>query len=173
MEIKVRICRTADDFNAAYAVAMQAAQSRLRMIIVIVIGTLIVLSNLITTAIYRQMPDRDTMQWIGVIVLSLILWAYMMHKQKKPGKKLLKDNPTLGVEEEVTIFDEGLNYVSKTIDSHIKWAHFIKAGIGKDVILLHPTNLTFQCYPKRFFTNAQYEDFCTLVRANIKEVKEV
>ncbi len=71
----------------------------------------------------------------------------------------MRASPSLGVEEEISLFDDRIVVQSSLGRDELFWAHFRKANEIAEYFLLHPHEGNFYPIPKQYFANATELDW--------------
>lgn len=164
MEIKIRFSRTADDFNKALRLRFSWWRWAAIVTIVLFLGVIVTPS--------LGPSDKGTPHWISIMTMIIVLYLIRFYLRNKAGARLLKKNPNLGREEEVTFSDDGILAVTATGESKGLWSNYVKATITRDIILIYPNSTVFLCYPRRAFTKEEYASLTALIKASIPDTKE-
>lgn len=103
---------------------------------------------------------------LGVISLCYCFWIY-----KTMGKRMFKKMPDFSNEFHYDFSNDGINIKSKTICTDVKWEYYKHAIISDDMILLYPNKLKFNIFPKRNFSNEQYNCLADKIKSKIDDCK--
>jgi len=170
MKIKVKIKRTKDDFYLAYKTIIKSKVRR--KTILAIIGIFLIYYLVIFWSNNGDITTFDrTMVFLFVTMFAFFLLSNFILRFRT--RLLFKKNSNLSNEEEITFDKEGLTIASQNAEGKVKWSIYIKALITKETILLFPNTMIFQNYPKRFFSDSEYQELSNLVQTNIKDCKEI
>ncbi len=163
--IKVNITYTAEDIQKAYMLHFNKKlpfKSRRNLFIalaLIIIGVLI----------YYFDTFNGELNWIcwacmGYGLALIVLYYYkILTIGKKYFKKLPEDKNLFPY----TFSDEGITFQGEKTSTLIKWDRFCSALINDNILLLYSSEVKFNIFPRRCFTDSQFEQLTRLVRQNI------
>lgn len=174
MEIKAVISRSGKDFDRAYALALKHQNKkvifRISFPAIIVCLAIVLITNYGSLGkIYGSM-DSSALEWMLVIIVSCLLWYIAIRKM---GTRIFKRNPKLGMEEKLIFSEDGITSVTAMTELKSHWGNYVKAVVSHDMILLYPSNLVFNCFPRRFFTDEEFAALSDLVREKVTDTKVV
>lgn len=107
-----------------------------------------------------------------VLIFSSIgaaMWAFHW----LPPRMAMRKSPSVGVEEEITLFDDRIVILSRLGRDELWWPHFKKVDETPDFFLLHPHEGNFYPLPKQYFVNAvELDRFRQKIRKHIPNFHE-
>ncbi|MGJ8655150.1 MAG: YcxB family protein [Akkermansiaceae bacterium] len=98
---------------------------------------------------------------IAYLVLSYCVW--LPYK----SKKLFKQQKALSVPSDVEITEDYFVSTSSLGSAKLVWADFHKYRIGKDLILVYQNDAIFHMFPKRWFTDGEYQELVEILQVNL------
>jgi len=167
--IQVNITYTSDDLQKAYMLHFNKKQpfkSRRNLFMALAL-------ILIGVFVYFYDPFNGELNWVcwffmGYGLVLLIVYYYRLFTIGKRYFKKLPQDKNLFL---YTFSEEGFSFQGEKTTNTIKWEHFQSALITDKIVLLYANELKFNIFPRRSFTDTQFEQFTQLVRQNIANWK--
>lgn len=105
--------------------------------------------------------------FFGVATLIYYFWSKLTL-----GKRMFKKITELKYPFDIEFSTEGAIIKGKNISSELKWEHYEKAIITKEIILLYPNSMRFNFFPKKYFTDQEYEQISSWVIEFVPNIKK-
>jgi hypothetical protein len=168
LPVKATFVYTADDLQKAYMLHFNKKipfKSRKNLFIalgLIAAGCLIYFFDVF----------NGELTWICWFLMGygVMLMAVYYYRLLTIGKKYFKNLPQEKNKFPYIFSREGIFFEGEKT-TQIKWDHFYAALITDKMVLLYASETKFNIFPRRCFSDAQYEEFTNLVRQNIANWK--
>ncbi len=168
--IKIEILYTPEDLQKSYQIHFNKMYP-IRSKMVLILGILLVVLGILL-ALLEHTGSRSLLLGTSYIFLGFIAVGFYFWNRATIGKRMFKKLPDFSYPYIYTIGDEGLLVTSKNITTEVKWAHFWKAVICTDMILIYPNKFRYNLFPKKYFTPEQFEQLTKLVVDNVHTNKK-
>ena len=169
--ISVEITYSAKDLQKSYEINYSIFYP-VRSKVLLIFGCLLALIGGILSFLSYLVPDAQSI-WLGKLYLVIGILCVAVHfwKLKNLGKRMLKKLPDLLKPYQFTIHKDGIQSKSANVNSEVSWAYYQNAVVTDDIIILYINPLRFSFFPKDRFNDHDFEQFCALVRKNVKPIK--
>ena len=136
-----------------------------------VLGILIILVFLLDLVWMLCSPDRWERDTFGMIGFLLFLAVYFFWFLPWRVSKSFKQNQFLKHSSTCVIDVTGVHTTSELGNSDIPWDHFHKWKMGRNMILLYPTDTMYFIFPKRLFSAESWDEFRAMVDSQLKRIR--
>jgi hypothetical protein len=122
-----------------------------------------------TATLLAVTPRAKTDTTVPLYLLSLF-WAYILwYPPYAMGSRMIKSNPSARALRTVDITDDGVHSHTELSDAHTDWKTFVGWTENDKVFAVHYSAITFAPIPKRAMTEAQQQEFRSLLQKHITE----
>lgn len=169
LPIKVNITYTAEDLQKAYMLHFNKKQpfkSKRNLLMALALIAIGVFVNYFD-------PFNGELNWVcwffmGYGLIFLIVYYYrILTIGKRYFKKLPQDKNLFPY----TFSEEGISFQGEKNNTLMKWELYQSALINEKMVLLYSNEIKFSIFPRRSFTDSQFEQFSQLVRQHIANWK--
>jgi len=143
----------------------------IKSMLLLLFGVLLVIIGLLLCFLDNHL-EKSILLGVLYTILGIITICYYYWMYKTMGKRMFKKMPDFSNEYHYDFSNEGINIKSKTIDSDVKWDYYKSALISNDIILLYANKFKFNLFPKRFFSNEQYDSLINTIKSKITDYKD-
>lgn len=167
--IEIEITYTADDLQKSYKAHFNK-QYPIRSKLVLFMGILLIILGLLLVAIENATSKSN---WLGISYsgLGAIAIIYYLWNSNTLGKRMYNKMPDFKLPYHYKITSEGINITNKSISTDVKWDHFWNSLITDDMILIYPNKYRYNLFPKRYFTDEQFQQLAKLIKENVVHKK--
>jgi hypothetical protein len=103
-----------------------------------------------------------------LICYGIIIGILYFYNLRTVGKRMYSKMPDFEKPFNYVFTDEKIQVSSETINSNNTWEYYQTALISSEVIMVYPNKFRFNLFPKKYFTNEEYEMLKQWIRAKIK-----
>lgn len=160
-ELTKEISRNADDLQLAYELHW-AKKRPIRSRVSLFIGCLCLLMGALL-----GIREGGVLVFLGIGNIAVYMYYYKM-----TGRRLAKKMSNLTQVEKTVFTDKGIHVESVSGAGETLWAAYEDAVISDKMILLYSNQLTFHFFPKRVFTDDEFNVLKEMVKKNLKKVIE-
>ncbi|HNW70216.1 MAG TPA: YcxB family protein [Bacteroidales bacterium] len=168
-KIEKTIKYTPEDLQLAYTThfrKMYPVRSRLLIVVSIIsllAGCLFIIYDL-------KKGSNIYANWAAwfLICYGVIIAILYFYNLRTVGKRMYSKMPDFERPFNYVFTDEKIQVASETINSDNKWEFYQSALISPEVIMVYPNKFRFNLFPKKYFTDQEYEMLKQWVRAKIK-----
>ncbi|NVO01845.1 MAG: YcxB family protein [Bacteroidetes bacterium] len=170
-KITKQIQYTPEDLQKSYNVHyIKNFPIRSRM--VMYLGFFIIVVGMLLFALTYYSATSSTTLSIFYIFFGIATLIYYFWSKLTLGKRMFKKITELKYEYDIELNKDGALIKGKNITSEIKWEHFQKAIVTKEIVLLYPNPMRFNFFPKKYFTEQEYEQLCSWVIDFVPNIKK-
>lgn len=163
--IHVTIQYTANDLHKAYSLHLKKNYP-FRSKLVLILGGLLVLLGILLAVLQSISRMITWLSWFFV-VYGLLVVIYYFWKYSRMGKIAYKKLTDFHYPFTFTINNEGIHSFGKNIESTNTWEHYQSALITHNFIILYPNKLRFVVFPKKYFSEFDFNQLSDLVKEKI------
>ncbi len=167
--IKIQITYTADDLQKAYMLhfnkklPLKSRRNLFMALALIGIGIIV----------YFFDPFNGELNWVcwffmGYGLALLVVYYFRLFTIGKRYFKKMPENKNLFP---YIFSDEGISFQGENSSKVIKWEFFQSALITDKMVLLYSNEAKFNIFPRKSFTDSQFEQFTQLIRQKISNWK--
>jgi O-antigen/teichoic acid export membrane protein len=165
-KIEVSIQFTPEDLQKAYSLHFKKTNP-IRSRIVLILGIILVFLGILLAVLQSMAGIITWISWFFVIYGILIV-TYYYRKIGRMGKAAFKKLVEFHFPFSFTITSESVRTVGKTITSDSTWDHYQFAVVTEQMILLYPNTMRFVLLPKKYFSDAEFDQLNDWVKGNVK-----
>ena len=103
-----------------------------------------------------------------LFVYGIGLFIYQFWFHATIGQRMYKKIPDIRLPYDVKIDESGVLLSNVNVASNLEWSKYIVAIFDKEILLLYVYGNMFHIFPKRIFSNKQFERVMGLVQKNIE-----
>lgn len=116
---------------------------------------------------------KTPLSFVKDVLVFAVGGALMWSAYWFPPRWAMRGSPTVGVEEEIRLFDDKIVIQSRLAREELFWAHFKKVDETAEFFLLHPHEGNFYPVPKQYFVNlAELDRFRQWIREHVPSFRE-
>ncbi|HNZ42047.1 MAG TPA: YcxB family protein [Bacteroidales bacterium] len=172
-QIEKKIHYTPEDLQMAYSTHLKKMYPvRSRMLLVIAAVSFII--GCILLFYEHKNGSDDYTNWAAwfLIVYGVAIAALYFYNQHNLGKRMFSKMPDFAKPFSYVFSPEQIQVSSDNINNTNKWEFYQSALITSEIIMVYPNKFRFNLFPKKYFSDEEFELLKQWVRAKIK-TKEV
>lgn len=168
-KIEKTIKYTREDLQLAYTThfrKMYPVRSRL----LIVVSVISLIAGVLFIIYDLKKGSNIYANWAAwfLICYGVIIAILYFYNLRTVGKRMYSKMPDFERPFNYVFTDEQIQVSSETINSNNKWEFYQSALISPEVIMVYPNKFRFNLFPKKYFTDQEYETLKQWIRAKIK-----
>lgn len=167
--IEKTILFTPDDLQMAYTThfsRMYPVRSRLLLLVGLVsflVGAVLLIFQFMSGA-------KTTSGWASWFllfygVLIAILYYYNL---KRIGKRMYSKMPDFRFPFSYTFSADKIVVKGENVDNSNNWEYYQSALVAPEVLMIYPNKFRFSLFPKKYFTDEEFEQLTKWISAKIK-----
>ncbi|HNW53821.1 MAG TPA: YcxB family protein [Bacteroidales bacterium] len=172
-QFEKKIQYTPEDLQLAYATHLKKMYPiRSRMLLVIAAVSFII--GCILLFYERKNGSVDYTNWAAwfLIAYGVAIAGLYFYNQHNLGKRMFSKMPDFINPFSYIFSSEQIQVSSDNINNTNKWEFYESALITPEIIILYPNKFRFNLFPRKYFTDEEFDMLKQWIRAKIK-TKEV
>lgn len=105
--------------------------------------------------------------WFLIAYGAIILILYFTNL-RNVGKRMYSKMPDFEKPFNYVFSEEKIQVTSENVNNTNKWEFYQSALICPDVIMVYPNKFRFNLFPRKYFTNEEFETLILWIKAKVK-----
>lgn len=167
--INKKILYTSGDLQLAYQTHFRKRYP-IRSRLLLIIGAISFFIGLFLLVSQKHRFDIEYNNWASWFLLFygvLIAFLYFFNL-KNIGRRMYSKMPEFRSEFEYTYTEESISVKSENTNNNNKWEYYQNSIITKDVIIIYPNRFRFNLFPRKYFTEEEYNQLKNWIVSKIK-----
>ncbi|HOY31481.1 MAG TPA: YcxB family protein [Bacteroidales bacterium] len=160
---------TPEDLQMAYTIHLKKTYPlRSRLLLVVSAVSLIVGGALL---VYEAMKgNADAINWAAwfLIAYGIAIALLYFYNLRTIGKKMFTKMPEFARPFQYLFTAAGVQVSTQNMNNQNKWDFYQSALICPETIIIYPNKFRFNLFPKKYFTDEEYELLKQWIREKIK-----
>ena len=168
-KIEKTILYKPDDLQLAYTTHYRKMYPIRSRLLLVVSAVSLIIGGLLLIYEHRKGNPVIT-NWAALFLIGygIIIAGLYFYNLRTMGKRMYKKMPDFARPFNYIFTAENVQVSSDTINSTNKWEFYQSALICPQVIMIYPNKFRFNLFPKKYFTDEEYEALKQWIKVKIK-----
>jgi len=137
--------------------------------VLLFLGILLIWTGLLLILISRN-EGRQVLNY-SFVIYGLIIVVIYVWTMKTIGNRMFKRQKGSLQAMDITVTEGSIMMKTEKGEVNIPWENFQFAAASEDIVLLYPTKSSFYIFPKKNFSEGEFDLFFAMLKQKIQTVK--
>lgn len=130
-----------------------------------VVGVFLVAVGLLTCLYQWLAPGDGSDWWVPCVILGSIGGVAVLYGLVMPwrARRIFRQQKSLHSPWECDLSEETCESRSAHGHARVPWTEFHRYKMGRDMVLVYHSDVLFSVFPRRWFTEAQFDEFLRIL----------